>query len=69
MDAPTAQAGLRDHEGLTFSTQERLLGDAHVLVVDQRMKAFVETLTVEADVAHDVDPGVVAGTRNMDMPW
>jgi hypothetical protein len=59
VDPAAAEPGLGDDEGLALAAQQRLLGDPHVLVVDQRVGALVQRLAVEADVAHDVDAGRV----------
>ena len=59
MDAAAAEAGLRDDERLPLAAEQRLFGNPDVLVVDEGVRALVDALAVEADVAHDVDAGRV----------
>ena len=54
VDAAAAEAGLRDGERLALAAEQRVGGHPHVVVVDERVRALVERLAGEADVAHDV---------------
>ena len=59
VDAPAAEAGLRDDEGLSLAAEQGLRRHADVLVMDQRVRAVTVGLAGQADVAHDVDAGRV----------
>ena len=55
VDAPAAEAGLGDGEGLALAAEQGVLGHPHVLVVDEGVGAVAQRLAAEADVADDVD--------------
>ena len=59
VDASTAETGLRDHEGLPLATEQRFIRHPDILVVDEGMRALVQRVPPEADVALDVHAGRV----------
>jgi hypothetical protein len=60
MDAPAAQAGLRDQEALPFPAEQVVARHAHVLVADVGVMAVAERLVAEPGQADDVQPRRVA---------
>ena len=63
VDAPAAETGLCDDECLPLAAQQCLGGHPDVVIVNQCVRALALGLSVQAEVAHDVDTGGVGGDQ------